>query len=95
VFGAASSVTSSVGKAAAFLSADDQFIASTAKEQRKEIKHVGDGVARGAKQLGMGLFRGLTGLVTDPLKGAEKGGAKGFFKGVGKGLLGVVAKPVR
>ena len=26
--------------------------------------------------------------------GAKKSGAKGFFKGVGKGLVGVVAKPV-
>ena len=26
--------------------------------------------------------------------GAKKSGAKGFFKGMGKGLVGVVAKPV-
>lgn len=26
--------------------------------------------------------------------GAKQSGAKGFFKGVGKGLIGVIAKPV-
>ena len=31
--------------------------------------------------------------MTDPYKGAKKGGATGFFKGLGTGLLGVVAKP--
>jgi vacuolar protein sorting-associated protein 13A/C len=29
-----------------------------------------------------------------PIEGAETGGAAGFFKGVGKGLVGVVTKPV-
>ena len=28
------------------------------------------------------------------MSGAKKSGAKGFFKGMGKGLVGVVAKPV-
>ena len=37
---------------------------------------------------------GISGLVLQPIKGAQKDGAAGFFKGVGKGLLGVVAKPV-
>lgn len=29
-----------------------------------------------------------------PIEGAEQGGAGGFFKGVGKGLVGIVTKPV-
>ena len=28
------------------------------------------------------------------MSGAEKGGVEGFFKGVGKGLAGVVVKPI-
>ena len=32
--------------------------------------------------------------MTKPVEGAKSDGAKGFFKGVGKGLVGVVTKPV-
>ena len=41
-----------------------------------------------------GLFRGLTGIVYEPYKGARKKGLKGFGVGMGKGLVGIVAKPV-
>lgn len=36
----------------------------------------------------------MTGLVLDPLKGAQKGGFAGFGKGLVTGVLGVAAKPV-
>jgi hypothetical protein len=42
----------------------------------------------------LGLFKGVTGIVMDPLKGAKRDGVTGFAKGVGTGILGVVAKPV-
>ena len=41
-----------------------------------------------------GAVGGLTGIVTQPIKGAKSEGAKGFFTGIGKGLLGTVTKPV-
>ncbi len=37
---------------------------------------------------------GLSGVVVSPVHGAHDDGIKGFFKGVGKGLLGIIAKPV-
>lgn len=40
-----------------------------------------------------GFVSGITGIVTKPIKGAQKEGAAGFFKGVGKGLVGAVARP--
>ena len=40
------------------------------------------------------MFSGVTGIVTKPIEGAKKDGAAGFFKGIGKGLIGVVARPV-
>ncbi|KAI6715208.1 hypothetical protein PZA11_004863 [Diplocarpon coronariae] len=43
---------------------------------------------------GLGLFDGITGLVTQPVQGAQKAGLGGFFAGLGKGLGGVVCKPV-
>ena len=45
------------------------------------------------KGLGLGLWDGVTGVVTAPYKGAKKDGAKGFGKGFGKGLLGLITKP--
>jgi hypothetical protein len=44
------------------------------------------------KGLGLGFYDGISGLVTQPIKGAKEGGGAGFIKGVGKGLGGVVLK---
>ena len=44
------------------------------------------------KEFGLGLYDGVTGLVTQPWKGAQKEGASGFFKGIGKGMGGFVTK---
>lgn len=41
-----------------------------------------------------GLYNGITGLVTQPIHGARKTGPRGFIKGIGKGMGGVVFKPV-
>jgi len=41
----------------------------------------------------MGFFDGVTGVVTQPIKGAKEHGVGGFFKGIGKGAIGLVARP--
>jgi vacuolar protein sorting-associated protein 13A/C len=51
------------------------------------------GVQQGVSSLAGGLFKGITGIITEPIIGAREQGAGGFLRGVGKGLLGVVAKP--
>lgn len=66
----------------------------TEVKQHTEMKHVGQGLFEGTKSFGMGIFDGITGVVTEPIRGAEKDGVGGFFKGVGRGLVGVVCKPV-
>ena len=38
--------------------------------------------------------QGVAGVVLEPMRGAESGGAGGFVRGVGKGLAGLVVKPV-
>jgi vacuolar protein sorting-associated protein 13A/C len=65
-----------------------------------------EGIIEGAKDFGKGVFDGLTGLVVQPVKGAQNGmlrvsklltdadGAVGFLKGVGRGVLGVSVKPI-
>ncbi|EKD16047.1 CHIP6 protein [Drepanopeziza brunnea f. sp. 'multigermtubi' MB_m1] len=63
---------------------------------RKDAKVTGlaSGLSAAGKGFGLGLFDGVTGLVTQPLTGAQKGGVGGFFAGLGKGIGGVVCKPV-
>jgi len=45
------------------------------------------------KEFAFGFYDGITGLVTQPWKGAQKEGTSGFFKGMSKGIGGFVAKP--
>ncbi|KAF5022977.1 hypothetical protein F66182_4975 [Fusarium sp. NRRL 66182] len=59
----------------------------------EKVTGLGSGVAVAGKEFGYGLFDGLTGLVMQPLKGAEKEGVQGLVKGFGKGIGGLVAKP--
>jgi len=91
--GAASKITGSVGKAAAFLSMDDKFIASQQRTAQQQPTNAASGVVSGLQSGVNGLFAGVTGIVLDPIKGAQREGVGGFLKGVGKGLVGVVAKP--
>jgi len=65
------------------------------KTVRKEEKVTGiaSGLGAAGKGFGFGLYDGITGLVTQPMNGAKKGGVGGFFAGMGKGLGGVVCKP--
>ncbi|KAI9837038.1 MAG: hypothetical protein M1819_000687 [Sarea resinae] len=51
------------------------------------------GLKAAGKEFGYGLYDGISGLVTQPLKGAEKEGFAGAIKGFGKGIGGVVLKP--
>lgn len=59
----------------------------------EKVTDFASGVKLAGKELGLGFFDGISGLVTQPLKGAEKDGAAGLVKGFGKGIGGLVAKP--
>jgi hypothetical protein len=51
------------------------------------------GMRTAGKEFGVGIFQGVTGLVTQPVDGARRDGAAGFLKGVGRGVAGLVVKP--
>lgn len=53
-----------------------------------------EGVESGAVKLMRGVWDGVSGVVRAPLRGAERHGVEGFAKGVGKGLLGLLVKPM-
>eukprot|EP01119_Soliformovum_irregulare_P006504 TRINITY_DN1859_c1_g1_i2.p1 TRINITY_DN1859_c1_g1~~TRINITY_DN1859_c1_g1_i2.p1 ORF type:complete len:1122 (-),score=340.89 TRINITY_DN1859_c1_g1_i2:94-2991(-) len=95
LFNTVSKITGTAGKGLAALSLDDDYVRRRQKDAIKEKpQHIGEGLMYGAKGLGVGLFDGVTGLVTQPVKGAQKEGIFGFAKGIGKGIIGVGLKPV-
>ncbi|KAJ4366244.1 hypothetical protein N0V83_007880 [Neocucurbitaria cava] len=54
-----------------------------------KVTDLQSGLRTAAKEFGFGLYDGITGIVTDPYKGAKKEGGIGFVKGVGRGLFSV------
>ncbi|KAH7142697.1 hypothetical protein B0J13DRAFT_636314 [Dactylonectria estremocensis] len=59
----------------------------------EKVTSLGTGIKVAGKGLGYGVFDGITGLVIQPWKGAEKEGAQGLVKGIGKGIGGFLMKP--
>ncbi|KAI5805778.1 hypothetical protein EDC01DRAFT_785835 [Geopyxis carbonaria] len=50
------------------------------------------GARAAGKELALGIYDGVTGLVTQPYRGARDGGVVGGLKGAGRGVAGVVLK---
>ncbi|KAF2668161.1 UDP-Glycosyltransferase/glycogen phosphorylase [Microthyrium microscopicum] len=61
--------------------------------QVDRVTGVKSGLRTAGKEFGVGLFDGITGLITQPMQGAKKEGGAGFIKGIGRGLAGIVVKP--
>jgi hypothetical protein len=88
-FNTVSKLSGTVGKGIATLSLDPEYIQKRQVKQAVEKpKHFGEGVMYGMKDLGVGILEGISGLVVQPVKGANQEGAKGFFKGLGRGFIG-------
>lgn len=77
--------------------------------KQRKAKHIGEGhstffgtkvpyfligLALGFRDLGVGLYEGITGIITAPIEGVQKDGALGLFTGIGKGVAGAILKPV-
>ena len=93
--GTVSAVTGAVGDGVSKLTMDAEYVANRKKRAAKVKKGgVGTGAMEGSKALVGGIASGIGGLFYQPFKGARNGGVGGFFKGIGKGVVGVVTKPV-
>ncbi|PVU94347.1 hypothetical protein BB561_002601 [Smittium simulii] len=87
--------TDSVGKGLSAATLDTEFQSQRRMQKiRNKPQHAFSGVSKGAEALARSLQSGITGVVMQPITGAEKHGVGGFFAGVGKGLVGAVTKPV-
>ena len=51
------------------------------------------GIKTAGKEFALGMYDGLSGILSQPYHGAKKEEGLGLVKGVGKGVAGVVAKP--
>uniref|UniRef100_A0AAR2KLL4 Vacuolar protein sorting 13 homolog A n=1 Tax=Pygocentrus nattereri TaxID=42514 RepID=A0AAR2KLL4_PYGNA len=91
--GAASRITGAMAKGVAAMTMDEEYQQKRREAMNKQPSGLKEGLTRGGKGLVSGFVSGITGIVTKPIKGAQKEGATGFFKGVGKGLVGAVTRP--
>jgi vacuolar protein sorting-associated protein 13A/C len=91
----ASMLTETLSKNMAVLTLDRRYAQQRDRtlEGRSEGGFV-DGIGSGSIKIVKGVVDGVTGVVRQPIKGAERSGVEGFTKGLGKGLIGLVVKPV-
>ncbi|KAK5630640.1 hypothetical protein RRF57_006355 [Xylaria bambusicola] len=80
-----------MGLARGFRNAPKLYNDDTIRPAEK-VTSFSSGLKVASKEFGLGMYDGITGLVTQPLKGAEKEGGAGFIKGFGKGIGGLVLK---
>ncbi|KAL2074858.1 hypothetical protein VTL71DRAFT_8637 [Oculimacula yallundae] len=60
---------------------------------QQRVTGIKSGAIAIGKEFSLGMYDGVTGLVTQPWRGAKKEGPVGFLKGFGKGVGGVLMKP--
>ncbi|MCP9261143.1 Vacuolar protein sorting-associated protein 13A [Dirofilaria immitis] len=92
--GAVSRIAGTLGKGVAALTLDEEYQRKRQQMMNRRPKTIGEGVARGAKGVGQGLYEGVAGVVSKPLAGARSGGAGGFAKGLSLGLVGIITRPL-
>lgn len=84
-------LTSTFSKNLAVLTLDRRY---AQKRDRGDTTRDQVGVESAFVHLAQGFIEGVTGVVRAPVRGAERRGVEGFFKGLGKGLLGLLVKPM-
>lgn len=93
----AASITETFSKNMTVLTLDRRY--AQKRDRGENLRHQTDinvalGLGSGVQKLALGFVEGVTGVVQAPMRGAEKRGFEGFAKGIGKGLLGLLVKPV-
>ena len=76
---------------------DKDYLASRAAKAGTSSgapRNAAEGLLHTVGDVTQGLFKGVTGVVTKPVSGAQRAGVEGFFKGIAEGAVGLVAKPI-
>lgn len=82
-----------LGLARGFRNAPMLYNDDTVRPEEK-VTDLSTGLKAAGKGFALGVYDGVTGMVTQPLKGAEKDGSAGLVRGIGKGIGGLLLKPV-
>lgn len=64
------------------------------QEKKKQPQNAISGVYKGTTIFVKSVFDGVSGVVIKPVKGAKEKGVKGATVGIGKGIMGLVCKPI-
>ncbi|KOS23446.1 Sterol 3-beta-glucosyltransferase UGT80B1 [Escovopsis weberi] len=59
----------------------------------EKVTDLSSGLKIAGKEFGLGFYDGVAGLVTQPMRGAQRDGVGGLVKGFGKGIGGLIVKP--
>jgi hypothetical protein len=62
-----------------------------------KVRKLAEGVhpcTKRMQEVVLGVYDGFSGVVTQPIQGRREGGTAGMYKGIGKGIGGMLLKPV-
>ncbi|KAG6623313.1 vacuolar protein sorting-associated [Phytophthora cinnamomi] len=93
-FDAASKISGTFGQGFANLSLDDHYQQHRARARRRHVRGLREGLVQGSRELSLGVYEGVAGLVLNPMRGAQESGAVGFVRGTITGIIGLPVKPV-
>ncbi|POM58414.1 Vacuolar protein sorting-associated protein, partial [Phytophthora palmivora] len=93
-FDAASKISGTFGQGFANLSLDDHYQQHRARARRRHVRGLREGLMQGSRELSLGVYEGVAGLVLNPMRGAQESGAVGFVRGTITGIIGLPVKPV-
>ncbi|OQR97695.1 vacuolar protein sorting-associated protein [Thraustotheca clavata] len=91
---ATSKVTGTFGQGLATMSFDSHYQQERAKARRRHVRGFREGIMQGSRELTLGMVEGVTGVVWNPIRGAQSDGAVGFLRGAVTGIIGLPMKPV-
>ena len=96
ISGTSETITKSLARALTTFSLSNEYITKRQQSEQQMANRydsLHESVAHGASMFSEGIGDAVKGIVLDPYRGAQKGGAIGFMEGIGKGMLGVAVKP--
>eukprot|EP00127_Corallochytrium_limacisporum_P005672 Clim_evm51s210 gene=Clim_evmTU51s210 len=90
----AATAASSANDILSNMTMDQDYVRERQKARNQHDTKGGAKFRRGVDGFVQGFASGVTGIFNEPRKGMQSGGIAGGMAGVGKGLIGVVAKPL-
>ncbi|KAJ6246717.1 vacuolar protein sorting-associated protein vps13 [Anaeramoeba flamelloides] len=95
VFNSASKFIGTLGTGISVMTMDKEFTRSRIRDKHLHPTHnIGDGLVYGGWAFGKGIWSGVSGIISQPIRGFHKRGKYGAITGIGKGIMGLVTKPM-